>query len=209
MRKAPFRILAALAAAALAAAPALAATETYEIDAVHSSVTFKIRHLVSRVPGRFNDFEGTITVDRENLATAKATVTIDVASIDTGNEKRDGHLKSPDFFDVEKHPKMTFEITKVETKSADKALVHGNLTIKGITKPVTLETDILGFGPGMGGFSSGFEATGTINRKDFGIVWNRVLDAGGAVLGDDVEITINVEAHRQEPEKAEGGANKG
>lgn len=189
-----------LAVAGLLAVPAWAGAETYTIDAIHSSVSFKIRHLFSKVPGRFNEFEGTIQVDRENLANSKVEVSIDVASIDTANERRDGHLKSPDFFDVENHPKMTFESTKVVPKGGNRAEVHGNLTIHGVTRPVVLDTEILGFGPGMGGFTAGFEATTTIDRKDFGITWNRVLDAGGAVLGDEVEINLNVEAKKQEPE---------
>ncbi len=209
MMKVAFRVLAALGTAALSALPALAAAEKYTIDPVHSVVAFKVRHLVAKVPGRFNVVEGTIDVDRENLATAKVSVTIDVASVDTANERRDGHLKSPDFFDAANQPKMTFESTKVELKGEGKALVHGNLTIRGVTKPVVLDTEVLGFGPGMGGMRAGFEATTTINRKDFGVVWNRVLDTGGAVLGDDVEITINVEAVRVEPEKAEESTTKG
>ncbi len=209
MRKVLFRILAALGAAALAGLPAMGASATYTIDNNHSAATFKIRHLMSKVPGRFNALEGSIEVDPENLSTAKVSVTIDVASVDTGNEGRDGDLKSAKFFEVEKHPKMTFESTKVEMKGEGRALVHGNLTIKGVTKPVILDTEILGFGPGMGGLRAGFEATTTINRQDFGVIWNRVLETGGALLGDDVEITINVEAVRVEPEKAEGSTTKG
>ena len=177
------------------AAPALAQGSAYEIDAVHSSVAFKIRHLVSKVPGRFNSFKGTIQVDPANLAAAKVSVEIDTTSIDTANERRDGHLKSADFFEVDKHPKMTFASTKVVPKGEGRAEVHGDLTIKGVTKPVVLDTEILGFGPGRGGaLSAGFEATTTINRKDFGILWNSALDTGGFVLGDEVEITINLEA---------------
>lgn len=183
---------------ALAAAPAAAGVETYTIDAAHSMVGFKIRHFVSKVPGRFDVYSGTISVDRENLAATKIEVEIDAASIDTDNEKRDEHLRSPDFFDVEKFPKITYKSTKVTAVGTDKAIVDGNLTMRGVTKPVKLEVEILGYGPdAWGGFRAGYEATTTIDRKEFGIVWNQLLDTGGAVLGDSVEITLNIEAIRQ------------
>lgn len=193
----------ALAVLAVLVTPALAERTTFQIDAIHSSVGFKIRHLVSKVPGRFNSFNGTIEVDPKDITTGKVHVEIDVASIDTANERRDGHLKSEDFFAVEEHPKMTFESTKIVDKGDGMAEVHGNLTIKGVTKPVVLETEVLGFGPGMGSMRAGFEATTTIDRKEFGIIWNRALDAGGVVLGDDVEISINLEAVAKEEEKEE------
>jgi polyisoprenoid-binding protein YceI len=197
------RTWAALAAVALLAAPALAGTETYTIDSSHSQVAFKVRHLMSKVPGRFNSYSGTITLDRENIKETSISVEIDTSSIDTANEKRDGHLKTADFFDSENHPKMLFQSTSVVPKGKDKAEVHGNLTLLGVTKPVVLEAEILGFGPdAWGGFRSGFEARATVNRKDFGMVWNKILDTGGAILGDEVEIIISLEAIRQAPEKA-------
>ncbi len=189
---------------AVAALPAAAAVETYTIDQSHSMVGFKIRHFVSKVPGRFGDYSGTITVDRENLAATKIDVEINAASIDTDNDQRDEHLRSSDFFDVEKFPKITFKSAKVTPNGKDKATVEGTLTMRGVSKPVTMEVDILGYAPdAWGGFRAGYEATTTIDRKEFGIVWNTVLDSGGVVLGDDVEITLNIEAIRQEAETAE------
>ena len=180
-------------------APALAAPETYEIDPVHSQVGFTIRHFVSRVAGHFAKFSGQITVDQETPAVSKVTAEIETASIDTGVDKRNGHLKSPDFFDAEKNPKITFTSTSVVPNGKDHTKVTGDLTMHGVTKPVTLDVAWLGFmGP-----RAGFQATGTINRKDFGIVYNTVLDAGGTMLGDDVEITILVEADNPGPPKAE------
>jgi polyisoprenoid-binding protein YceI len=192
-----------LALVILATAPVLAATETFSIDPGHSQVGFKIRHFVSKVPGRFDAFTGTITVDRSDLKSAKISVDIDVASIDTANAKRDGDLKTPNFFDAEKFPKMTFESTEIVPKGADKATLKGNLTLRGVTKPVELDVDILGFSPDpWGGLRGGFEARGTINRKDFGMTWNKTLDTGGVMLGEDVELMLNVEAVRQEPKPA-------
>jgi polyisoprenoid-binding protein YceI len=189
--------------AAVAALPALAATETYSIDPSHSQVGFRIRHFVSKVPGRFNTYSGTITLDRENLATTKVSVEVDAASIDTDHEERDKHLRSDDFFAVEKHPKLTFTSTEVVPKGPGRATVKGNLTIRGVTKPVELQADVLGFMPdAWGGFRAGFEASTVIDRKEFGILWNKALDTGGVVLGDEVEIVLNVEAIRQEPKPA-------
>ena len=179
-----------VALAALALSPALAAPDVYKIDPVHSQVNFSIRHLVSRVQGRFRTVGGEITLDKDNLAASKVTAEIDATSIDTGNEKRDGHLKSDDFFKTEKNPKITFASTAVTAPSKDKLSVVGNLTMAGVTKPVTLDVNVNGFMPGL----AGFEAKTKVNRKDFGINWNRTLDAGGVLLGDDVDITITVEA---------------
>ena len=200
LRAAPLVLLAVV---AVSAAPALAGGETYTIDKSHSQVGFKIRHFVSKVPGRFGEFSGTIVLDPANLATAKVSVEIVPASIDTGVPDRDKHLRSADFFDVEKFPKMMFESTGVVTKGPNKATMKGNLTMHGVTKPVELDVDVLGFSPDpWGGYRGGFEARGTINRKEFGIVWNQVLDTGGLMLGDDVEVTLNVEAVREKPKAA-------
>jgi hypothetical protein len=131
--------------------------ETYSIDQGHSRLGFKIRHFVSKVPGRFGKYSGTIKLDPENLSTAKLSVEIDTASIDTDHDDRDNHLRGPDFFDVEKHPKMTFESTKVVPKGKDKAIVHGNLTLRGVSKPVELEVDVLGYSPdAWGGCRAGY-----------------------------------------------------
>lgn len=180
----------------LVLAPAAALAEVYKIDPNHSQVGFQIRHLVSRVPGRFDKFSGEITYDPANIAASKVTAEIDAATINTANENRDKHLKSPDFFDVEKNPKITFASTSVSAAGKDHFTVAGNLTIHGVTKPATLDVQALGsmanpMGPGQ---RAGFSAKTTLNRKDFGIVWNKSLDAGGALLGDDVDVTLLVEA---------------
>src|SRR5207249_9667156 len=137
---------------------AVAAPENYAIDPAHSAVGFTIRHLFSRVPGRFTKFEGKMAIDREDFTKSSVQVSIDAASIDTNEPARDKHLRSDAFFDVAKHPKMTFQSTAVKSVAADKLQVDGNLTIRGTTKPVTLSVDILGFGPAYGGVRGGFEA---------------------------------------------------
>lgn len=203
-------LLVALAAALLVAAPfASAAPTTYVIDPNHTSAEFSIRHLFSKVPGRFQKVAGTIVYDPANPAGSSVKAEIDATTITTANEKRDGHLKSEDFFDVAKYPTLTFESTAVAAAGENKLKVDGNLTMHGITKPVTLDVTFLGAGPGMGGRQvSGFEAVTKVNRKDFNIVWNRNLDQGGTLLGDDVDIKINVEANTPPPaeKKAEAGA---
>jgi polyisoprenoid-binding protein YceI len=184
-----------LAFAALAAglvSSAAAAVETYTIDPVHSAVGFSIRHFVSKVPGKFTKFSGTITVDRENLQNSSAEATIDVTSVNTDNQKRDAHLRSADFFEVEKFPTMTFKSTSWKKTGAETFQVTGDLTLKGVTKPVVLNVALLGFGPGMrGAILSGWEATTTINKAEFNVKDPPMLDAA---LGDDVTITINIEA---------------
>ena len=204
-------VFVAAALTALALGPALAAPEVFTIDPVHSQVGFTIRHIVSRVPGRFDTFSGEITVDRENLATSKVSAEIDCGSINTGNPKRDGHLKSPDFFNAEKNPKITFVSTNATASSKERLSLTGNLTMAGVTKPVTLDVKILGFAAdpmGPGGQRAGFEAKTTLNRKDFGISWNRMLDAGGTILGDEVEITLLVEAAAAAPSPKPAGEAK-
>jgi len=190
---------------------AIAAPETYTIDPAHSAVGFSIRHLFSRVPGRFTKFEGKIVVDRDDFTKSSVDVSIDAASIDTNEPARDKHLKSPDFFDVAKNPKLTFKSTKVTQAGPTRLSVEGSLTIRGTTKPVTLDVDVLGFGPGYGGkVLGGFEARTKINRQDFGVAWNDLIEGGGAVLGDEVEIKINVEAAREKPaQPAASPAKKG
>jgi polyisoprenoid-binding protein YceI len=190
---------------------AIAAPETYTIDPAHSAVGFSIRHLFSRVPGRFTKFEGKIVVDRDDFTKSSVDVSIDAASIDTNEPARDKHLKSPDFFDVARNPKLTFKSTKVTQAGPNKLSVEGSLTIRGTTKPVTLDVDVLGFGPGYGGkILGGFEARAKINRQDFGVAWNDLIEGGGAVLGDEVEIKLNVEAAREKPaQPAASPAKKG
>lgn len=187
----------ALFALALAAAPALAAEEVFTIDPVHTSVQFRIRHFVSRVTGSFNTYSGEVHLDRANLAKGSVAFELDAASIDTRNEKRDGHLRGPDFFDVEKNPKITFKSTKVtvDEKNPNNLSVAGDLTMHGVTKPITLVAVLEGFlTDPWKNERVGFTVSGTIDRKDFGIVWNQTLDQGGTMLGDDVEVMIGIEA---------------
>lgn len=175
---------------------------TWQVDPAHSNVAFEIRHFFTQVPGRFNDFSGTIHHDPEDPANSKVEFTVQATSIDTRNDQRDNHLRSADFFDVEKFPTLSFKSTGVEG-SGNELQVTGDLTIHGVTKQVTIPVEFLGsmstpMGP-RAGFSTEFE----IDRKEFGITWNRALDQGGAILGDEVSIDIDVEATQpQEEEEA-------
>lgn len=170
---------------------------TWRIDKTHSEMTFRIRHLVSRVRGTFRDWEGTITADPADWAGGSVEVTIQAASIFTDNERRDTHLRSADFFDAETYPTLTFRSTKVEMDGEDLRL-HGDLTIRGVSKPVVLEGEYLGLIPGERGDRIGFEVRTTIDRMDFGVSWNRAAEGGGVVLGDDVDIAIVVAAVKQQ-----------
>jgi polyisoprenoid-binding protein YceI len=171
-----------------------AAIESYVIDPVHSSVGFSIRHFVAKVPGKFNKFNGTVTIDRENAANNRAEATIESASIDTGNQKRDDHLRTADFLDAARLPKITFKSTAWTKTGDDTYDVTGDLTIKDVTKPVVLKVTSLGFGPGSGGAQlSGWEATTKINKKEFNVKDPPMLDAA---LGDEVTVTINLEAKK-------------
>jgi polyisoprenoid-binding protein YceI len=179
----------------------LAAQGTYSIDTVHSNVGFKVRHLVSKTGGEFTEFDGTIIADFENLGASSVEITIQASSIDTENEKRDEHLRSADFFDVEKYPEITFKSSKITKIDGDSYAVTGTLTMHGVSKEITLSVDFLGEITAMGGTRAGYELNTSINRKDFGISWNRALDAGGFVLGDDVEVDINLEVIKQEAQQ--------
>ena len=181
----------------LGAVPA-SAQGTYSIDTTHSNVGFKIRHLVAKVSGGFTEFDGSITADFDNLDASSVEFTIKTASIDTGNEKRDGHLRSADFFDAENHPEITFKSSKITKKDNDTYVVAGILKIRGVAQPVILNVDHLGEMQAMGGTRAGYEISTTLNRQDFEVSWNRTLDQGGLVLGDDVEVTINLEVVKQE-----------
>jgi len=170
---------------------------TWEADPAHSTIQFGIRHMmISTVRGQFKTFVAKASGDPTNPTAATIEATIDTASIDTGNEKRDAHLKSPDFFDVAQFPKMTFKSTKIEAAGPGKAKVTGDLTLHGVTKPVVLMVE----GPTavikdpMGNEKAGATVTTKIDRKDFGIAWQKTLDGGGLMIGDDVDITIDVEA---------------
>jgi polyisoprenoid-binding protein YceI len=166
---------------------------TWDIDPVHSEVGFTVRHMmVSKVRGKFTTFEG-VVVTGETPEQSSVTATIDAASIDTGNEQRDGHIKSADFFAADEHPTMTFTSTSV-TPKGDDWILTGDLTIKSVTKPVELKLEANGFGPdAYGGTRAGFSATTEINRKDFGVNFNATMETGGAIVSDKVTIQLEIE----------------
>jgi polyisoprenoid-binding protein YceI len=183
-------------AALTMASPALA--DTWVVDKVHSETGFQIRHLVGKVRGHFNDFAGTIVADPAHPEAASVEFTVRTGSIDTANEGRDKDLRSPNFFDVEKFPDLTFKSTKVRATAKDHYDVTGTLTMHGVSKEITLPVTFLGtVKDPWGNERAGFETAVTLNRKDFGIVWNKALDAGGTLLGDEVWISINLEATRK------------
>ncbi len=171
----------------------------WTVDPVHSSIGFVARHLmVTKVRGRFSSFIGTITI-AENPLESKVEATLDVASVTTGDDTREAHLKSPDFFDVEKHPKMTLVSTGIEEDGKD-YLLHTDLRIKGITKPVDFELEFEGVsGDPWGGTRAGFSAEAEVNRRDWGLEWNVILDTGGVMLGEKVKIQLDVQAVLQLP----------
>jgi polyisoprenoid-binding protein YceI len=194
----------ALVATLAAATTAFAEPIGFTLDPNHSSAEFRVRHIFTKVPGRFGKVEGKFVLDQKNLANSSVEATIDAASVSTENDRRDSHLKTEDFFWVEKFPSLTFKSTQVVPVDDTHFQVIGNLTIRGVTKQVTLDVEKLGVDNlGQMGTRAGFEATTKINRKDFGIVWNRALDNGGALLGDDVEISLVAEGvHMDEAETA-------
>ena len=189
-----------IAMVAILLAPLHVFAATYIIDPAHSTIGFKVKHLmVTNVNGVFEKFKGTVNIDEKDIAKSKVDVTIEMASINTNITKRDDHLRSPDFFDVAKFPTMTFISTKVEKTGSDKLKVTGNLTIKGVTKQVILNVE----GPTgevkspQGDVKRGASAAATINRQDFGVSWSKKLDGGGMVVADDVYISIDTELTRQ------------
>lgn len=182
---------------ALPAVPLRAAVEAWEIDREHTAVTFQVRHLFSKVPGRFTDFSGTLWIDRADYSKSRVEVTIQAASIDTDQDQRDNHLRSDAFFDVANHPTLTFKSTAVRPQGDKKLAIEGDLTIRGVTKRVTLDTDILGYATLYNVERVGFEARTTIDRTDYGVSWNDAVEGGGYLLGHDVEITISIEAKKQ------------
>lgn len=195
--KATFIVSLGLAALALGAA-AQEKPATYAIDPAHSSVTFRVRHLLTKVDGRFGEFTGTVTGDPKKPETASVAFTIKAASIDTRVEKRDAHLRSADFFDAEKYPEITFKSTRITSKGGDAYDVAGVLTMHGVSKEVVLPVSFLGeIKDPWGKTRAGFSLALTLNRKDFGINWNKTLDQGGLMLGDDVDVTIDLEAVKE------------
>ena len=168
---------------------------TWVIDPTHSEVLFKIKHLViSTVTGSFRKFEGEATTDGEDFNNAKVNFTMDVKSIDTNQTQRDGHLQSGDFFAADLYPQITFESTSFVNKGGSDYKMIGNLTMKGVTKPVELNVEYGGSEKnGQGIMKHGFEVTGTINRKEFGMTWNMITDAGGLGLGEDIKLIANIQ----------------
>jgi len=204
------RIVAILILLAAVAVPILADTETFTVDKAHTLVGFRIRHFVSKVEGHFKDFDGTIWIDRQNPSASKVELTIQTASIDTSTEGRDKDLRSENFFDAAKYPMITFKSTKIEPKGKDAYEVTGEFSMHGVTKTITVPVKHGGFlkMKGRNGMTekTGFEIAFPLNRKDFGLTWNRPLDTGGFMLSDDVEINVQVEANKVMPEEARPAA---
>lgn len=187
-----------LATTTLALCALAAQAATYEIDVVHSEVGFKIRHMMlGKSAGKFKTFSGTVEYDGKDPKKWATKAVIDVNSIDTANEKRDGHLKSPDFFDAAKYPTIEFASTKVTGWKEGKGKLHGKFTMHGVTKDIALALEL----NGETEQGVGFTARGKIDRRDYGIVYNKVLDKGGVALGTDVEITLEIEALKPQPKK--------
>ena len=174
------------------ASPALT---TFTVDASHTEVGFAVKHLmISTVRGRFADVQGEVSFDPSDLSTGTASITINVASIDTKEAQRDGHLRSADFFEVEKYPTITFASRKIQNVSGSTFQLVGDLTIKGVTKEVVLDAENHGLQKDpWGGERAGFSATTAINREDFGLTWNAALEAGGVLVGRDIKITLDLE----------------
>jgi polyisoprenoid-binding protein YceI len=169
---------------------------TWNIDPTHSAITFSVRHMVvSKTRGRFGKFSGQLQLDPTQLEKGSVTVEIDPASIDTGDAQRDGHLRSGDFLEVEKFPKATFKSTKVIANGEGRLKIAGDLTLRGVTRPVTLDATYEGAGKDpWGGERVGFSATTTLTRGDFGVSFNKALETGGVLVGEKVELNLEVEA---------------
>ena len=172
---------------------------TYKIDASHSEITFKVKHLmITNVSGSFTKFDAAIESEAADFSDAKITFEADTDSINTGNEQRDGHLKGDDFFAADKFPKLNFTSTSFKKKSEEDYLLAGELTIRGVTKPVELAVEYAGtVTDPYGQVKSGFEINGKINRKDFGLTWGAVTEAGGVVVSDEVKLHLNVQMIKQ------------
>ena len=176
-----------------------ASAANYKVDPDHTTVSFKIRHLLSNVQGRFNQFEGTFAYDPEKPEAWTAEMTVQAASIDTNVAARDKHLRSADFFDVEKSPTLTFKSTEVTDVTQAGAKLHGLLTIHGVEKPVVFDLEILGkVKDPWGNERAAFTATVKVNRKDFGLTWNQAVETGQLLVGEEVLITLEVEGLLQE-----------
>lgn len=172
---------------------------TYKIDAAHSEIGFKVKHLViSTVSGNFSKFDATMVAEKNDFTDASISFEADVDSVSTKSEQRDGHLKSDDFFNAEKYPKLTFKSTSIDKKDDNEYILHGDLTIRDVTKNIALKVEHGGsvLDP-WGQTREGFELTGKISRKEFGLKWHALTEAGGAVVSDDVRLLINVEMVKQ------------
>jgi polyisoprenoid-binding protein YceI len=209
----PFRSIA-LAFAMLAAGASLASAEatSWKFDPAHSEAGFTIRHFFSNVQGRFNTMNGSLVFDDKDWSKSSVEAVIDASSIFTNNERRDAHLRTSDFFDTANNPTITFRSTKVTKGEGNNFKIEGNLTMRGVTKPVVLDASYLGQGAvGQMGTKAGFTATTKLNRQDYGVKWNKALDNGGMMLDDVVTITLNIEANQVAPESAQAqpaGAGK-
>jgi polyisoprenoid-binding protein YceI len=176
---------------------ALDLTGTWDLDPAHTRLGFAVRHaMVATVRGNFGIFSGVLHLDHAEPGKSSAEVEVDATSINTGNQQRDDHLRSPDFLDVAKYPKVTFRSTSAEAGGEpDSYILHGELTIRDTTRPVTFEFDLLGSSPDpYGNVRAGFEGKTTINRKDWGLTWNHAIEAGGVMVGEKVKIELDVEA---------------
>jgi polyisoprenoid-binding protein YceI len=178
------------------------ATTAFNLDTTHTGVTFSTKHMmVTTVRGKFTAVDGVLNLDLENPASSSGSFTVEAASIDTGVEQRDGHLRSADFFNAEAYPTLRFTSTRVEAKGGDDYRVTGDLTIKDVTRPVTFDVEFLGLYTSMAGARrAGFHATTKINREDFGLTWNVALESGGWLVGKEIKIEIDVAA--EEPATA-------
>lgn len=196
-----FKLLAVLAFAFGMSSTAMAVS--LKVDQAHSAVRFEITHLmISKVDGRFAEFSGKVyNAENGNLRNAKIDFTVDVASIDTANNDRDNHLRSDDFFNVEKHPKASFKSKRVRSSGIDRYRLIGDLTIHGVTKEVTFDVTYLGTNVDpWGNTKHGYEARTTLNRRDFGLTWNQALDTGGVLIGNQVELRLTIQANEVEKE---------
>ncbi|SET27702.1 Polyisoprenoid-binding protein YceI [Oceanobacillus limi] len=172
----------------------------WNVDASHSELGFSVKHMmISKVKGTFEKFDAKIEADLDNLTDSNVALTVDLDSINTRNEDRDNHLKSADFFDAENHPKMTFVATDIKKKSDNNFDLTGDLTIRGTTNPVTVDVTLEGVSkdPMSGNEVAGFSGEATINRKDFGLTWNVAVETGGVLVGEEVKINFEIEAHKQ------------
>lgn len=168
---------------------------SWQLDTAHTQIQFSVRHMmISKVRGEFQKVSGSVNLDESNPANTSLEISIDVNSVSTRDAQRDGHLKSPDFFNAEAYPVMTFKSTGVKVTGSNTAVLTGDLTIRDVTKPVSLDVEFSGFAKSpRGSTSAGFTASGKLNREDFGLTWNVALETGGVLVGKDIELNIEAE----------------